>query len=86
MSILILYRVVLIDEPSVDGLHAGEREVLNPQGGLRVCPRDIDKSIVLHRHIYRILGIEHVAIAALVQACEEAVFHDKIVCNSRLLV
>ena len=60
--------------------------MLNSQGGLRICPRDIDESIVRHCHIDWILGIEHVAIAALVKACVEAVFHDKIVCYSSLLV
>ena len=59
LPVLIFYCVVLKDEPSVHRLHTGEREVLVPQGGLRVCPRNIDEAIVRHSHIYRILGIEH---------------------------
>ena len=59
LPVLILYRVVLEDEPSVHRLNTREREVLIPQGSLRVCPRDIDEAIVRHSHIDRILGIEH---------------------------
>ena len=86
LPVLILYRVVLKDEPGVHGLRTWEREVLIPQGGLRVCPGDIDESIVHHSHIDRILGIKHGAIATLIQSCEQAVFHDKIIRNSCLLV
>ena len=86
LPVLILHRVVLKDEPGVHGLRAGERKMLISQRGLRVCPRDIDESIVRHRHIDRILGIEHGAVATLIQPCEQAVFHDKIIRNSCLLV
>lgn len=86
LPVLILYRVVLKEEPGVHGLHTWERKVLISQGGLRVCPGDIDESIVRHRHIDRILGIKHGAVATLIQPCEQAVFHYKIIRNSCLLV
>ena len=86
LPVLILYRVVLKDEPGVHRLHTWERKVLISQGGLRVCPGDIDESIVRHRYIDRILGIKHGAVATLIQTCEQAVFHDEIIRNSCLLV
>ena len=63
LPVLILYRVVLENEPCVHWLQTGEREVLIPLVGLCVCPRNINESIGRHSLIDRILGIEHGAIA-----------------------